>query len=255
MYRRSIPAARKIPMRMIAKILSLALCGILFLAPAARAGELRLSVAASLKEVVNDLTVLYGKRSPGVTFQKNYAASGALAKQIEQGAPADLFISANREWLDYLKERKLVAQDTISTFAFNTLVFAGTTKVPVAGMKDLAKLRQIAIGSPKSVPAGEYAVEAFKAAGVERELTGKLVMKYAELGEVDGAFVYRTDALLLGKEAKILFTVPAGLHDRVTYPIALTVAGAGRKDAVDFLGFLKSAEARKVLEKYGFAVR
>lgn len=250
-------------MRLIANVLSLALCGILFLAPAVMAGELSLSVAASLKEVMNDLASEYGKKSPGVTFRKNYGASGALAKQIEQGAPADLFISANREWVEYLKERKLVAQDTIGTFAFNALVFAGTTKLPVAGMKDLVKLRQIAIGSPRSVPAGEYAVESFRAAGIEKDLAAKLVMakdvreamKYAELGEVDGAFVYRTDALLLGKEAKILFTVPEGLHDRVTYPMALTTVGAGKKDAVDFLRFLKSPEARKVLEKYGFAVR
>ncbi|MRR35328.1 molybdate ABC transporter substrate-binding protein [bacterium] len=250
-------------MRMIANILSLALCGILFLAPAAFADELALSVAASLKEVVNDLTALYGKKNPDVTFRKNYGASGALAKQIEQGAPADLFISANREWMEYLKERKLVAQDTIGTFAFNALVFAGSTKLPVTGMKDLVKLRQVAIGSPRSVPAGEYAVESFKAAGVEKDLAGKLVMakdvreamKYAELGEVDGAFVYRTDALLLKKRSKILFSVPEGLHDRVTYPLALTTAGAGKKDAVDFLRFLKSSEARKVLEKYGFAVR
>lgn len=246
-----------------AKLLSLALCGILFLASAAFAAELNLSVAASLKEVVNDLTALYGKKNPDVTFRKNYAASGALAKQIEQGAPADLFISANREWMDYLKERKLVEPFTIGTFAFNALVFAGTTKQPVTGMKDLVKLRQIAIGSPKSVPAGEYAVESFKAAGVEKELAGRLVMakdvreamKYAELGEVDGAFVYKTDALLLGKEAKILFIVPEGLHDRVTYPLALTAAGAAKKEAREFLRFLSSAEARKVLEKYGFAVK
>lgn len=250
-------------MRVILNVLSLALCGILFLAAPALAGEVNLSVAASLKEVMSDLTVEYGKKSPGVTFRKNFGASGALAKQIEQGAPTDLFISANREWMDYLKERKLVARDTIGTFAFNALVFAGTTKLPVTGMKGLVKLRQIAIGSPGSVPAGEYAVESFRAAGIEKALVGKLVMakdvreamKYAELGEVDGAFVYRTDALLLMKETKILFTVPQGLHDRVTYPLALTTAGAGKKDAVDFFRFLKSAEARKVLEKYGFAVR
>ncbi|RNC69183.1 MAG: molybdate ABC transporter substrate-binding protein [Desulfuromonadales bacterium] len=250
-------------MRTIIKTLSLALAVSLFLVPAAFAAELNLSVAASLKEVINDLTAEYGKKNPGIAFQKNYGASGALAKQIEQGAPSDLFISANREWMDYLKERKLVEPATIGTFAYNALVFAGTTKQPVAGLKDLAKLQKIAIGSPKSVPAGEYAVESFKAAGVEKDLAGKLVMakdvreamKYAELGEVDGALVYRTDALLLGKHAKILFTVPEGLHDRVTYPLALTVTGAKKPEAREFLRFLSSAEARKVLEKYGFAVK
>ena len=245
------------------KILSLAVCGILFLTTAARADELTLSAAASLKEVLTELANDYQKKHPQVRILRNYGASGTLAKQIEQGAPADLFISANREWVDYLKERKLMAQDTSGTFAFNALVFAGTTKVPITGMKDLAKLRQIAIGSPKSVPAGEYAVESFKAAGVEKELTGKLVMakdvreamKYAELGEVDGAFVYRTDALLLGKQTKILFTVPEGLHDRVTYPMALTAAGARKKEAREFFRFLRSDEVKKVLEKYGFVVK
>ncbi|GLI38553.1 molybdate ABC transporter substrate-binding protein [Geobacter hydrogenophilus] len=250
-------------MRMRVNTLFLALAGTLFLAPAAFAAEVKLSVAASLKEVVNDITTVYGKKNPGVTFQKNYGASGALARQIEQGAPVDLFVSANREWMDYLKQRKLVARDTIGTFAFNTLVFAGTTKQSVSGMKDVVKLQQIAIGSPRSVPAGEYAVESLRAAGVEKELAGKLVMakdvreamKYAELGEVDGAFVYRTDALLLGKAAKILFTVPQGLHDRVAYPMALTVAGAEKKEAREFLRFLMSVEARKILEKYGFLVK
>ncbi|AJE02454.1 molybdate ABC transporter substrate-binding protein [Geobacter pickeringii] len=247
----------------IMNVLSLVLCSLLFLTPAALAAGLNLSVAASLKEVVNSLTAEYGKKNAGVTFQTNYGASGALAKQIEQGAPADIFISANRDWVDYLQNRNLTDEASRCAFAYNSLVFAGATKLPVAGMKELAKLRKIAIGSPRSVPAGEYAMESFRAAGVERELTGKLVMakdvreamQYAELGEVDGAFVYRTDALLLGKQAKILFTVPERLHDRVTYPMALTATGAKRQDAREFFRFLQSAEARKVLEKYGFAVK
>lgn len=250
-------------MRTIMTALSLILGGVLLLSPAAFAAELNLSAAASLKEAVNELTAEYGKKKPDVIFRKNYGASGALAKQIEQGAPADLFISANKEWMDYLQNHKLIDEVSRCAFAYNSLVFAGTTKQPVTGMKDLAKLQRIAIGSPGSVPAGEYAVESFKAAGIEKSLEGKLVMakdvreamKYAELGEVDGAFVYRTDALLLAKQSRILFTVPDGLHDRVFYPMALTVAGAGKKEALEFLRFLQSAEARKVLEKYGFAVK
>lgn len=237
--------------------------GFLFFSGLARADEVSVSAAASLKEVLVELVDGFAKKKPATKIVRNFGASGALAKQIEQGAPADLFISANPEWVAYLKERKLVEPSTIGTFAYNALVFAGTTKQPVAGLKDLAKLQKIAIGSPRSVPAGEYAVESFKAAGVEKDLTGKLVMakdvreamKYAELGEVDGALVYRTDALLLGKQAKILFTVPRGLHDRVTYPLALTTTGAKKKEALEFLRFIQSAEARKVLEKYGFEVK
>jgi molybdate transport system substrate-binding protein len=212
---------------------------------------------------MNELADAFAKNHPDLKILKNYGASGALAKQIESGAPADLFISANVEWLDYLKERKLVEPSTIGIFAYNTFVFAGTTTQKIAGMKDLVKLRRIAIGSPKSVPAGEYAMEAFRKSGVEKELSGKLVMgkdvreaiKYAELGEVDGAFVYRTDALLLSKQAKILFTVPEGLHERVTYPMALTVAGANKAEAQEFLRFLQSAEAKAVLARYGFPMK
>lgn len=237
--------------------------GVLLFALPALAGELMLAVAASLREVMNDLTAEYGRKKPGVTFRINYGGSGVLARQIEQGAPADLFIAANREWAGYLKERALLDAATLGTFACNSLVFAGTTKQQVAGIRDLARLKKIAIGSPRSVPAGEYAMEVFRKAGVEKELTGRLVMardvreamKYAELGEVDGAFVYRTDALLLGKQARILFTVPEGLHDRVTYPMALTVAGSKKKDAREFLRFLQSAEAKGVLARYGFEVK
>lgn len=236
----------------------------LFLALAVRAnaGVLSLSVAASLKEAMNELTAEYAGKNPGVTFRKNYGASGALAKQIENGAPADLFISANIEWMDYLKERRLVDPATVGTLAGNTLVFAGTTGVRAAGMQDLPALSRVAIGSPKSVPAGEYALEAMKKSGIEKRMEKKLVvakdvreaLMYAERGEVDGAFVYRTDALV-AREVKILFTVPAALHSPVVYPMGLTAAGAKKGAARAFLQFLRSADAKKVLEKYGFAVK
>lgn len=250
-------------MRRIIGSISIVFACILLIVPPVFSAELTLSAAASLREAVDELTARFAEKAPGVTFRKNFGASGTLAKQIEQGAPVDIFISANPEWVEYLRSRKLLEPSSIGTFAHNELVFAGNAALPVSGMGDLPKLRKIAIGSPKSVPAGEYAMASFRAAGVEKALEGKLVMardvrdamKYAELGEVDGAFVYRTDALLLGKRSAILFTVPPGLHDRVTYPIALTVAGAGKREAVKFLRFLRSAEARKVLEKYGFSMK
>jgi len=230
---------------------------------AVRAGEIGLSAAASLREVVTELADAYRKRRPEARISCSFGGSGVLARQIEQGAPADLFISASREWMDYLGERRLVEQDTIGTFAHNLLVFVGVPGVTATGMRDLTRLKRIAVGSPRSVPAGEYAMQALRGAGIEKELGGKLVMardvreamKYAELGEVDGAFVYRTDALLLGKRAKILFTVAEGLRGRVTYPMALTVSGARKKEAREFLRFLQSAEAKSVLARYGFVVK
>lgn len=226
------------------------------------AGDVTISAAASLKEVVNELADSFSRRNPGVKIAKNFGASGTLAKQIESGAPADIFISANEEWMAYLKERRLVSPGSAGVFTFNTLVFAGATTRKVTGMRDLTTLGRIAMGSPKGVPAGEYASEAIRKAGLERELSGKLVlardvregMMYAERGEVDGAFVYRTDALQ-GKRAKILFTVPQRLYPRVLYPMALTTSGARNSEAVAFFRYLQGPEAKGALTRFGFTAR
>ena len=226
------------------------------------AGEVNLSIAASLKDVMNELTDSFGKQNAEAKFLKNYGGSGALAKQIENGAPADIFISANVELMDYLQSRKLMSAASIGIFAYNTLVFAGLTDKKVSGLEDLHKLEKIAVGSPKSVPAGQYAMEALKKAGIEKQLEHKLVMAkdvreclmYAERGEVDGAFVYKTDAIL-AKQARILFTVPEDLYPRVTYPMGLTGSGSKSKDAEAFYKYLQSGEAKAVLSKYGFVVK
>jgi len=239
----------------------LSLWCVFLLAGPVPAGEVNLSIAASLKEVINDLSARF-TRQAGVKFLKNYGGSGTLAKQIENGAPGDIFISANVEWMDYLKSRRLMDADRIGAFAYNTLVFAGSTAKQVVSMQDLLKLEKIAIGSPRSVPAGEYAMEAIQKAGIDKQLEKKLVMAkdvreclmYAERGEVDGAFVYRTDALQ-ARQARILFTVPQDLYPRVTYPMGLTLMGAKNKDAEAFYKYLQSAGAAAVLEKYGFALK
>lgn len=226
----------------------------------ASAGEINISAAASLKEVMNELADRFARSGTGVKFVKNYGGSGLLAKQIEGSAPADIFISANREWMEYLKERRLVDAPSIEDFAFNTLVFAGSTRKKVTGMQGLAALERIAIGSPKSVPAGEYATEAMQKAGVEKQLAGRVILAkdvrealmYAERGEVDGAFVYHTDALQ-ARQVRILFTVPQQLYPRVAYPMALTSTGARKKEAAEFIRFLKSKEAKEVLARHGFA--
>jgi molybdate transport system substrate-binding protein len=247
-------------MKCASRIFTHFFCLIILVSPAL-AGEVNLSVAASLKEVINELSGSFTRKNPGVKFFKNYGASGALAKQVENGAPADVFISANLEWVDYLKGKRLLDSASIGIFTYNTLVFAGAPG-KASSMQDLTTLEKIAIGSPKSVPAGEYAMEAFRKAGLDKELEKKLVMArdvreclmYAERGEVDGALVYRTDALQ-AKQAKILFVVPQELYSRVTYPMALTVAGAKNRDAAAFFAFLHTDEAKSVLTKYGFAVR
>jgi molybdate transport system substrate-binding protein len=250
-------------MKSVVRILLLVCITFMPFSMPAHAGDVNLSVAASLRDAVAELSANFSKNNPGVKFQSNFGASGALAKQIENGAPADLFISANIEWMDYLKERKLVDEKSISTFAYNTLVFVGKPGLKAGSLQDIVKLEKIAIGSPKSVPAGDYAMQAFKNAGMENQVQNKLVMArdvrecllYADRGEVDGAFVYRTDAEEMARNVKILFTVPQELYPRVIYPLALTVAGSKKAEAAVFFRFLQTPEARAVLTKHGFMVR
>ncbi|UFS69161.1 molybdate ABC transporter substrate-binding protein [Geomonas sp. RF6] len=230
--------------------------------PVAVAGEIQVAAAASLKEAIGDLSRLYLTRHRGLRVVTNFGGSGTIAKQIENGAPADIFISASSEWTEYLQKRKLLEPGSLRPLAYNTLVFAGSGSTKAASMHDLPKLERIAMGSPKSVPAGEYAAEAIRKAGLEKQMEKRVVfsrdvresLMYAERGDVDGAFVYRTDALQ-GRKTRILFEVPAGLHSRIVYPMGLTATGAGKKEAAEFFRFLESDEAKGVLSRYGFAVR
>jgi len=245
------------------KNLFLVLLVFMLLTVAAHAGDINLSAAASMKDALSELADNFAKNNPGVKFLNNFGASGAVAKQIENGAPADMFFSANLEWMDYLKEKKMLDDKSIRTFAFNVLVFVGKPDLKVKTIQDVVTLDRIAIGSPKSVPAGEYAVAAFKKAGIDKHMENKLVMAkdvreclmYADRGEVAGAFVYKTDAELMAKNVKVLFTVPQDLYPRVTYPMGLTVSGSKKAEAVAFYKFLQSPEAEKVLVKYGFVVK
>lgn len=240
----------------------LALVVLLLVGPAANAAEIRLSAAASLKDALNELTAQYARKNPSVRFINNYGASGSMAKQLEKGAPVDIFISANPAWVDYLKEKGLLAGKGIVDLTYNSLVFVGPGGTKASSMKDLLNLQRIAIGSPKSVPAGEYALEALRNSRILPQLEKKLVMgkdvraclMYAERGEVDGAMVYRSDALQ-AKRTKILFTVPQNLYSRITYPMGLTRIGAGKSEARAFFEFMQGREAKAVLSRYGFATR
>lgn len=246
-----------------AKGLKLLLLILLLISPwPAQAAEVRLLAAASLREVVDELATGFARNNQGFRLVKSYGGTGSLARQLENGAPADIFISANLPWVAYLTKKGLLPSQGTVHFTWNTLVFAGSADTKASSLQDLLKLERIAIGSPKSVPAGEYAMQALQKARLDRPLAKKLVMArdvrealmYAERGEVDGALVYRTDALQAGK-AKILFTLPQDLYSRISYPMALTPAGVKNREARVFFRYLQGAEAKRVLAKYGFAAR
>jgi molybdate transport system substrate-binding protein len=241
--------------------LVLAVC--MLFAATAHAGDINLSAAASLKDSLSELANTFTKNNPGIKFLNNFGASGAVAKQIENGAPADIFFSANLEWMDYLKGKKMMDDKSVRSFAFNVLVFVGKPDLKMKTVQDVVTLDKIAIGSPASVPAGEYAIAAFKKAGIDKQMENRLVMAkdvreclmYADRGEVAGAFVYKTDAELMAKNVKVIFTVSQDLYPRVTYPMGLTVTGSKKAEAAAFYKFLQSPEAEKVLLKYGFVVK
>jgi molybdate transport system substrate-binding protein len=226
-----------------------------------RGGEIRLSAAASLTDAVRELAAVYRRENPGTSILFNFGASGSLARQIARGAPADIFISANPGWMEYLVEEGRIGRKTVRQLAANSLVFIGLPALDLTGLADLTSLSHVAIGSPQSVPAGRYAEQALRNAGVHTELvTGKKLvlakdvrqaLLYAERGEADGALVYRSDALLAVRTT-ILFAVPQELHEPVLYPAGLTAAGSGNEAALSFFEYLAGSEASRILNNHGF---
>ncbi len=234
----------------------------LFFHLSANAAEITFAAGAGLKDVLNDISNAYMQKNHDVKITKNIVVSGILAMQMDSGAKVDIVFVANREWMDYLKEKKHVNNESIAPFAYNTLVFVGKGKNRAVSIEDIARLDKIAIGNPKSVPAGQYAIEAIRKAGIENLLEKKLVMSrdvrecllYAEKGEVDGAFVYKTDASLSSK-VTVWFTVPQKYYSRVVYLYALSADGVKNKSAVQFFNFIRSDEAKKSILKFGFEIR
>lgn len=229
----------------------------------AQAGQVRVSAAKSMSNLCNRLISNFQEQHPDVKIVPNFASSGALAKQIEQGAPADIYVSANPKWMAHLIEKGKINTATQKIFAHNALVFVGKSSTDAHAMDDLPKLARVALGSPGSVPAGQYAKQAMDKAGIYDEMLkrGQLVMAkdvrqaliYADRGETDGAFVYKTDAML-ATSAKILFEIPLDLYSRVTYPVAMTKASDGNADAKLFYDYIVSEAAHPEMTRLGFTL-
>lgn len=240
----------------------LSLCLVMALPGISGAGEIRLAVAASLNSAVTTITDGYSRSHPGITFATTVGGSGLLAKQIAQGAPIDLYLAASDDWLAYLEQMGKIAAGKATTLAANRLVFVGAIGA-AASLDDLPKLGRIALGSPGSVASGRFAEAALRRSGIYEQLVrqGRLVMAqdvrqalvYADRGEVDGAFVFSTDAAL-AHHVTTLFEVPQEFYPRALCPMALTAVGEGNPEATAFFAALQGAEARTILERYGFIV-
>jgi molybdate transport system substrate-binding protein len=228
--------------------------------------ELNVSAAASLKDALLDIQKTYGVKQSNLKINFNFGSSGALQTQIEQGAPADLFISAAVKQMDSLEKKNLIVSKTRQDILFTqlTLIVPKDSTLNLKDFKDLSRedVKKIGCGAPESVPAGQYAQQVFKYLNVTDAVQGKLVfgtdvravLTYVETGNVDAGIVYRTDALISNK-IKIIAIAPAGSHDPIVYPAAILTNAVQPKVAAEFLTYLTGSEGKKVFEKYGFAVK
>ena len=218
--------------------------------------------AASLRNALDDVAAMSAAR-PTIS----YGASSALAKQIESGAPAQVFISADLDWMDYLDQRKLIREGTRRNLLGNKLVLiapAGSSvKTEIGPGFPLAKLLgegRLATADPASVPAGKYTKAALEKFGVWDSVAGRLApaenvraaLLLVARGEAPLGTVYSTDAAVEPK-VRVVAVFPDGSHPAIVYPAALTAAAPASGAAADFLAQLSAPAARKVFEKYGFA--
>ncbi len=228
----------------------------------AQAEELTVSAAASLREAFSEVGKAFEASRPGTKVIFNFAASGPLLQQIAQGAPVDVFASADQETMDRAAAQGLIAKDTRVTFASNGLVLvvpASAARTP-GSLKDLATdvYKRIAVGNPATVPAGRYAREAADAAGVSKALKDKLifgdnvrqVLTYVGRAEVDAGFVYRTDAMIDRGRVRIVLEVPT--KKLVNYPIVQILASKQAGLSREFIAFVTAPPAQSILARYGF---
>lgn len=223
--------------------------------------NLNIAAAASLQDAAGELKTIYEKQHTDVKLTYNFASSGTLQKQIEEGAPADLFISAGKSQMDTLAEKGLIIDASRKNLLGNELVLIAGKDSQLSDFKGLTdtNIAKISIGTPETVPAGKYAKEALSYMKLWDPIQSKLVLAkdvrqvltYVETGNVDAGLVYRSDTI--GSEKiKIVAAAPAESHKPIVYPMAVVKNTTHQKEAEDFAGFLFSDEAAKVFKDYGF---
>lgn len=230
--------------------------------PKAEPTEIMVSAAASLKDSLTEIQKEYAAKVPEVKLTFVFGASGTLQQQIEQGAPADLFISAGKAQMDALEQKDLLVKESRLDLVGNELVLvAGKDNSKVTSFEDLTKadVQKIGIGTPESVPAGKYAQEALTSLKLWDTLQPKFVMakdvtqvlNYVETGNVEAGLVYRSDALGSSK-VKVVTAAPESSHKPITYPAAVISATKNKQLAEDFLKYLQGSEAQQLFVNYGF---
>lgn len=226
------------------------------------AAEIRVSAAASLTQAMEKIASLY-EAAHGDTLLLNFAGSNVLARQIEAGAPADVFFSADEANMAALLEKKLVDASTITPLLSNSLVVIAPSdsalKIDSAAGLAATSIRRIALGDPAAVPAGVYARQWLESKGQWQAVAPKVValanvraaLAAVESGNVEAGIVYKTDAAISSK-VNVLFEVPSAEAPAIRYPVALCREAKQPEAGSRFLAFLKSPEALAVFRDHGF---
>ncbi|WP_407406240.1 molybdate ABC transporter substrate-binding protein [Peribacillus sp.] len=223
--------------------------------------DLTISAAASLQDALNDIKASFEKETPNVNVNFNFGASGALQQQISKGAPVDLFFSAAEDKFDTLVDEGLIDEKQGTDLVGNELVLV-VSKESDKGIKtleDVTKATKLSIGTPESVPAGQYALQTLKNSGLWEEVEENViyakdvrqVLTYVETENVDAGMVYKTDALTSSK-VDIVATAGEDLHDPIIYPAGVIKDSSHPKEAQLFYDYLQTEEAMKIFEEYGF---
>ena len=226
--------------------------------------DLMIFCAASLTDVISEITSKYEKEN-NIKVKLNLASSGTLARQIEHGAAAAIYISANKKWLDYLNQKEMLVPDTEKKIAGNSLVLVAPADSKISPVYFTSNIvlpklfkGKLSIGDPNHVPAGSYAVQLLKKLGWEEELKPRFLpakdvrsaLMVVEFGEVEAGIVYKTDALK-SKKVKIITEFPDSLYGPINYYITL-IKGQKNENSLSLYNYIVSDETEIIWKKYGF---
>ena len=224
---------------------------------------LTISAAASLKDAMGEIKKQYAKEEPNVTINYNFAGSGVLQQQIEQGADVDIFMSAANKQMDALSQKGLLVENTKENLLGNTVVLVvKKDNSRVSDFKDSQtdKIKKIALGEPKTVPCGQYAEEIYTKLNILSKVKAKAVygkdvtevLTWVETGNVDAGVVYATDAKASTKIKVAAVATKDMYNTPVVYPAAVIKSSKNQDAAKEFLEYLSDKKSKATFEKYGF---
>jgi molybdate transport system substrate-binding protein len=236
--------------------------GLVYCAPKEQV-TLNVSAGVGLIDVLTELNEIYMEENPEVKISANFAASGTLMEQIKNGAPTDVFISASRSHMDTLQESNIIIDSSRRNLLCNKLVLIvpSDSELALSSFQELTgdKVKSLAIGDPKFVPAGTYAQKVFDKFGISDQVQTKIVLcadvrqvlSYVESGNVDAGIVYLTDAMT-SSDVKVAATGPDEVNNTIVFPVSIINTSKHVDIAGSYIDFLFSDTAKVIIEKYGF---